>query len=535
MATFNRGRNIVPSVRSVLAQEWPWYELIVVGDGCTDETPRILNENFGDRVKWVNLSSRMGSQSYPNNAGIALARGSHIAYLGHDDIWAPDHLTRLAAVYDADPKVEVAVSGCAFHLPHGMPAPYLTGLFYSPTDAERHFFPPSSFSHRRNLTDRIGPWGDPLACRAPVDCDLLRRAVAQGCLFRSTGSVTTHKFAAGHRYLSYLWHDSVEQEAVLRRLSEPNVEDWLLSLAQASRSAGRYMAITHDDYSAYEPGEVARQNLSRKGLQSQSVPLTQEQIIPTPCLPSTQDWRQTPDNGILWSIGNPRPRILVPASGPVRAIVLIEFAHAEPGPLARIEGQANGMAVQFKMGPPLPQRGRWIALGAASVALRPDAPTALELFLTGAQIAGATVPGLGHGRQFLLPAARPDLAQISIEKNRLGVNLSAKGEKDASCSAFRAAVAASALHVEARSNFAIMLEASGNLAEALDHAWIAATLRPEYLPAWITLARLALAENAVEAAEHIAGQIDGLVNGAPIATELRNAIRARCVLSTVQN
>ena len=137
------------------------------------------------------------AEQKPDNGALARSDGTQ-------DIWAPDHLARLAAVYAVEPQVDVAVSGCAFHLPHGMPAPYVTGLFDTPDATGKHFFPPSSFSHRRDLTDRIGPWRDPFICKAPVDCDLLLRAVAQGCMFRSTGQITTHKFAAGHRYLSYL-------------------------------------------------------------------------------------------------------------------------------------------------------------------------------------------------------------------------------------------------------------------------------------------------------------------------------------------
>jgi hypothetical protein len=531
MATFNRGRSILPSLRSVMAQIYPAHEVLVLGDGCSDATGTILQDTFGDRLTWLNLPQHKGSQSYPNNSGIMGASGSHIAYLGHDDIWAPDHLARLAAVYAVEPQVDVAVSGCAFHLPHGMPAPYVTGLFDTPDAAGKHFFPPSSFSHRRDLTDRIGPWRDPFICKAPVDCDLLLRAVAQGCKFRSTGQITTHKFAAGHRYLSYLWHDTTEQDAALGRLALPGVEDWLQSLVQTSQAAGRFMVMTHPDFSTFAPGDLARENQSRKGLRAQAVPLTAEQVVPVPSLPWTLDWCETPDAGILWSIGNPRPRILVPVSGTAQAILLAEFAHTAPDPLARIDGRANSILLRFQMGPALPQIGRFIALGATRIALQPDAPTALELALSGAQIpqTGAHLPkpdrGLGHGRLFVLPL--PDLAQTAaaVESNRTGLALNAAGETAAAIAAFRAAIAASSLNVVARSNLALLLAAAGQQAEALDQAWIAATLQPRHLPAWVAMGRVAVAEGATDAAEHIARQIATLDTGAPVAAALRDAIK----------
>ena len=85
IATFNRGRLILPTIESVLRQTRPAHEIIVVGDGCTDDTGEILAATFGDRVRWTNLERNLGSQAYANNEGIRLATGTHIAYLGHDD------------------------------------------------------------------------------------------------------------------------------------------------------------------------------------------------------------------------------------------------------------------------------------------------------------------------------------------------------------------------------------------------------------------------------------------------------------------
>src|SRR5829696_1022545 len=89
IAAFNSAPWIVTTVRAALAQSYSDYEIIVVGDGCTDETGELLRENFGDMVTWIDLSPNSGGQSLPNNEGIRRASGTHVAYLGHDDIWAP--------------------------------------------------------------------------------------------------------------------------------------------------------------------------------------------------------------------------------------------------------------------------------------------------------------------------------------------------------------------------------------------------------------------------------------------------------------
>src|SRR2546423_10985205 len=116
--TYNRSRFIVPTLESALRQTDAPFEIIVVGDGCTDDSEQVIKRRFGRAIRWMNLSQHSSSQSAPNNAGIEAARGTHIAYLGHDDIWSPQHLEMLAAVLDDD-RIDFAVSGCIFHGPPG--------------------------------------------------------------------------------------------------------------------------------------------------------------------------------------------------------------------------------------------------------------------------------------------------------------------------------------------------------------------------------------------------------------------------------
>jgi glycosyltransferase involved in cell wall biosynthesis len=90
ISTWNRGAYLLPTLTSALQQDLAdEFEILVVGDGCSDDTEAVVAPFLSDRVRWLNLPTRGGSQSFPNNAGLAAARGRHIAYLGHDDIWAP--------------------------------------------------------------------------------------------------------------------------------------------------------------------------------------------------------------------------------------------------------------------------------------------------------------------------------------------------------------------------------------------------------------------------------------------------------------
>ncbi|MBS2004019.1 MAG: glycosyltransferase family 2 protein, partial [Cyanobacteria bacterium SZAS LIN-5] len=83
------------SVGSVLRQEFTDFEVLVVGDGCTDDSADVVNSIGDARVRWINLPVNAGHQSAANNEGLRQARGELVAYLGHDDLWFPHHLAAL--------------------------------------------------------------------------------------------------------------------------------------------------------------------------------------------------------------------------------------------------------------------------------------------------------------------------------------------------------------------------------------------------------------------------------------------------------
>ncbi len=93
IATYNRAETLRYAIESVLWQTYKNFELWVIGDCCTDHTEAVVRSFSHDpRVNWYNLPQNSGYQSKPNNEGIRRGKGSHIAYLNHDDIWLPNHL-----------------------------------------------------------------------------------------------------------------------------------------------------------------------------------------------------------------------------------------------------------------------------------------------------------------------------------------------------------------------------------------------------------------------------------------------------------
>ncbi len=99
--TYNRGAMLKEAVDSILAQDYRDFELIVVDDGSTDSTPKILNTYQNDVT--VIRRNNLGVSS-ARNAGIRAASGQLIAFLDSDDLWMPLKLSKQIEFFNANPE-----------------------------------------------------------------------------------------------------------------------------------------------------------------------------------------------------------------------------------------------------------------------------------------------------------------------------------------------------------------------------------------------------------------------------------------------
>ena len=105
ITTYNRAALLSRAVQSVLAQTYEDFELIIVDDCSTDDTPDVMRTFVDSRIRVVRHADNMG-QSAAINTGIRLARGEYIAFLDDDDEWVETKLSRQVRALDAsDPRV----------------------------------------------------------------------------------------------------------------------------------------------------------------------------------------------------------------------------------------------------------------------------------------------------------------------------------------------------------------------------------------------------------------------------------------------
>ncbi len=109
VATYNRAELLVRRcLPSVLSQNYPNLEIVVVGDGCTDDTEAAVRSLNDPRIVFENLSQRQSLPEDPaarwmvagtdaSNRGFALATGDITTYLDDDDEYLPDRIPKLVS------------------------------------------------------------------------------------------------------------------------------------------------------------------------------------------------------------------------------------------------------------------------------------------------------------------------------------------------------------------------------------------------------------------------------------------------------
>jgi glycosyltransferase involved in cell wall biosynthesis len=105
---YNAEPYITQTLETVVSQNYPDFEVIVVDDGSTDGT-RACVERFGASVKYVHQPNS-GGCSKPRNTGIAMATGDLLAFIDSDDLMVPGRLAAEAAVFEQHPEIALVFS-----------------------------------------------------------------------------------------------------------------------------------------------------------------------------------------------------------------------------------------------------------------------------------------------------------------------------------------------------------------------------------------------------------------------------------------
>jgi glycosyltransferase involved in cell wall biosynthesis len=100
---YNAMTYLPETLDSVIAQTFKDFEVLVVDDGSTDDTPVYVASHTDSRVKLI-AQSNQGTAAARNN-GISQAKGEYVAFLDADDLWRKEKLEKQVQILDSRPEI----------------------------------------------------------------------------------------------------------------------------------------------------------------------------------------------------------------------------------------------------------------------------------------------------------------------------------------------------------------------------------------------------------------------------------------------
>jgi Glycosyl transferase family 2 len=186
MPAYNAAEHIAEAIRSVAAQTYTNWELLVVDDGSTDDTGAIVAglDLPADKLRYLTQSN--AGEGAARNRAIREARADLIAFLDSDDIWEPARLERQIPVMAAGPYDLVYTNGYFVGDPSASPFPIAHGahsaremfqLLY-----QRNHIPVLSVLTTKHAVTRAGSFNEE-SSRLSEDYDLWLRMANTGSTF----------------------------------------------------------------------------------------------------------------------------------------------------------------------------------------------------------------------------------------------------------------------------------------------------------------------------------------------------------------
>lgn len=163
LPTFNRAASLRIALHALLRQTAArsTYELVVVDNNSSDDTPHVLAEFTDERVRTIR--ERRQGLSFARNTGVSAARGDLIAFVDDDVDAAPDWVETLIAAFDAEPQVD-GIGGRVLPAWPGSPPRWLGREHWAPLALQDHGAGRRIFSAR----EPIGLIGANVAFRRDV-------------------------------------------------------------------------------------------------------------------------------------------------------------------------------------------------------------------------------------------------------------------------------------------------------------------------------------------------------------------------------
>ena len=109
LPVYNQKDLLKEAVDSILAQEYAFFELIILNDGSTDNVKEVVERYSDERIQYYNLSHRGLPEAL--NYGLRLSTGEFITWFSADNLMHPTMLSELVVALRKDSFHSAAISG----------------------------------------------------------------------------------------------------------------------------------------------------------------------------------------------------------------------------------------------------------------------------------------------------------------------------------------------------------------------------------------------------------------------------------------
>jgi len=190
MPTYNYGHLLPETLRSLAAQTFQNFELLVVDDGSTDDTEQVVRGFSSQLRNCVYLKKPHTGPADSRKFAVQAATGTHIASIDSDDLWAPEYLAAVRSSFESNPKAELLFCDGLHVRDNGTVMRTVLPSDPPPSSGQvrslRELFSlcvnfcPTGMVFLKSLYERVGPFDVRYAFGLCDDTDWVVRAVVAG-------------------------------------------------------------------------------------------------------------------------------------------------------------------------------------------------------------------------------------------------------------------------------------------------------------------------------------------------------------------
>lgn len=176
---YNKEKYIANTLKSVLAQTFQDFEVIIINDGSTDNSLEVVRTFDDSRIKIFEQENQ--GLSATRNKGTKLASANFIAFLDADDIWKPSFLSTIKTLIENFPNAGLFATNYEELYPNGVSNIYKNRLIINNIGIIEDFFKvsigasiyyPSSFCAKKEVFETIDGFNEKITFSEDIDFNI---------------------------------------------------------------------------------------------------------------------------------------------------------------------------------------------------------------------------------------------------------------------------------------------------------------------------------------------------------------------------